>query len=122
MQPLLSRLLCSTLGLLSLAPLADAQFVDLSWSNRKGVSVHVSSRPLPRVWVPGHYEIRTERRWVEGAEKHVYVMPVRETRYDACGRRYEVELRSGYWMLQREPGRFIETEVRVWVPGHWRHC
>lgn len=122
MQSTLRRLLLAILAILTLTPLTRAQFVDLAWSKKKGIAVHVSSRPMPRTWVPGHYEVRTERKWVEGPEQRVYVMPIRETRYDACGRAYEVELRSGYWMLVREPGRFVESKVQTWVPGHWRHC
>ncbi len=122
MKHTLLRLTLAALGTLAFAPRADAQFIDLAYSKKKGVSIHLSNRPAPRMWMPGHYEVRMERTWVEGPEKRVYVMPVRETRFDSCGKPYEVEMRSGYWMLVREPGRFVEREVRVWVPGHWRHC
>lgn len=122
------RFLPLLLAALALTPAANAEFINLQYSKHGkhgkhiGISIGYAPKPAPRVWVPGHYEVRCEKVWVEGPEERVYVMPVHETRYDKCGRAYQVELRSGYWMTVKQPGRFEERRVRTWVPGHYRNC
>lgn len=82
-----------------------------------------------RVWVPGHYEIRTERHWVQGWWEQVWIEPeykrVRATHYNRHGRasivwkevlvsegRYERVWHEGYWETR---------QVREWVPGHYEY-
>jgi hypothetical protein len=48
--------------------------------------------PAEQVWVPGHYEMRVERRWVPG-------------HWDG----------PNVWV----PGHYRDVQVRAWIPGYW---
>ena len=75
-----------------------------------------------RAWVPGHFETREEKVWVEGSERQVWVAPVYDWRYDHCGRPYRVQLEVGHWTCVRSPGHFECRKVQVWVAGRWNDC
>lgn len=77
------------------------------------------SKPY-RVWIPGRYEIREERVWVEGSCERVWVPAQYESRKDYRGCAYRVVVRPGHWETIRHPGHFETREVRVWVDGHWQ--
>lgn len=68
--------------------------------------------PPERVWIPGHSEVRVQRRWVPG---HWEVERGRGG-YDRYGNWYDGRGRR-IWV----PGHYRDVEVRVWVPGHWEH-
>lgn len=100
----------------------------VDYANRS-VTVRASSRGhrvttrtcAPRkVWVPGRYEIQMQKVWVEGRTRKVYVEPVYETRFDSCGRAYQVLIAEGYYRLVRDPGCYQNRRVMVWRPGFWR--
>lgn len=73
------------------------------------------ARPCPPP-PSGHWETRCERVWVPGPVRKVWVPPLYETRYDHCGRPYQVEVRCGFWDTIQEPGYWEQRETRVWVP------
>ena len=114
------------LALLTLAPAAAARGHDHVALTQRFARLpvdrgHRVERCAPaRVWVPGHYEVRIERTWVEGCERRVWVPARVEWRRDACGRGYAVQVCAGYWRVEREPGRYESRKVSVWVPGHWQ--
>ncbi|MEZ6013502.1 MAG: hypothetical protein R3F49_00180 [Planctomycetota bacterium] len=72
----------------------------------------VRHRPEPA----GRWETRCERVWVPGAIRKVWVPPIYATRYDHCGRPYQVEVRCGFWDTIQEQGCWESRETRVWVP------
>ena len=74
-----------------------------------------------RLWVPGHYETRCERVWVQGSSERLWVEPVFELRLDSCGKRVRVELYPGHWRTVQHPGRYELREFQVWVPGQYRY-
>lgn len=92
---------------------------DFAAPNAHGHGFKHVERPRPRVWVDGHYENRCERVWIEGCAKQVWVEPVFERRFDACGRELQVLLRPGCWQWVQTPGHFELRNVQSWVPGHW---
>jgi hypothetical protein len=69
----------------------------------------------------GHWETRVERVWVPGNVRKVWVQPCYETRYDHCGRPYQVQVRGGYWDTIQEQGCWENRETRVWVAHGHRH-
>lgn len=108
---------------------ALAQDISLTYGRRIGrgslaVTIGLPARTCApaRVWVPGRYDVRCERVWIEGCERQVWVEPCYETRWDSCGRPYRVQVRPGHWRPVRDPGRWEQREVRVWIPGHWREA
>jgi hypothetical protein len=78
-----------------------------------------------RHWVPGHYEVQTEKVWIDGCYEKVWVPPVTQ--------RVWVQPRNGrgYWREDIvEPGHFENVwhkgywdyqEVQVWVEGFWAY-
>lgn len=121
------RLLSCALAVVGLVASANAQRIraDLGLRfERPGPSLTLGLRrpscAPARVWIEGHWTTRVERVWVEGCERRVWVEPCWETRWDACGRRIRVQVSAGYWRSERDPGRFENREVRVWIPGYWR--
>jgi len=75
-----------------------------------------------RTWVAGRYEVRIERVWIEGCERQVWIPPRYEVIRDGCGRELRIQVCAGEWRVVRDPGRYENREVRVWVPGHWREA
>jgi hypothetical protein len=70
----------------------------------------------PRPVSSGRWETRTERVWVPGASRKVWVPPIYRTRYDHCGHAYQVQVRPGYWDTIQEQGCWEHRDTRVWVP------
>lgn len=79
-------------------------------------ALHLRCSP-GRFWVPGHYVTRQQKVWIPASKKKVWIDPVYETRYDACGRPYQVRSRGGGWTVQVTPGHFETRCTKVWVPG-----
>lgn len=78
-------------------------------------------RPAPPQY-GGRWETVVERVWVPGACERVWVEPVYATRYDPCGRAYQVCVRAGYWNTIQHPGHYEERSHRVWrSAGGYRH-
>ena len=73
-----------------------------------------------RVWVPGHFEVLKQTVWVPGSSRQVWIAPAYATRFDACGRAYQVCSRPGHWRTITEPGRYETRRVRAWIDGYWR--
>jgi hypothetical protein len=86
-------------------------------------------RSPQRVWVPGHYEVSTERHWVEGWWEQVLVpaeyQRVRLVRYDEYGRAYtawkNVLVQEAHYERVWHEGYWETREVREWVPGYWEY-
>ena len=74
----------------------------------------------PPVWVPAHFETRCEQVWVAGCYETVWVEPVFELRYDACGRAYKICVAGGHTTVVQKPGHYVTRQVQVWVAGHWQ--
>ena len=130
----LAKKVVLTLALIAapLAASAQAQEIALTLSKHfknGSISLALGSGPRcvleprrepARVWIAGHYESRCERVWVAGCSRKEWVPPCYEWRVTACGQRYQVLARAGYWHTVSEPGRFETRNVQVWVPGHWQ--
>jgi hypothetical protein len=71
------------------------------------------------VWVPGHWQTRSEQVWVPGETQRVWVEPVHETIRDPGGGESRVIVREGYWKEVTGAGRYETRTVRVWVPGQY---
>ena len=66
----------------------------------------------------GSFEIIEEKIWVPGRQTRVWVQPVHETWYDACGNPHSYLVRPGYWKTVCEPGRWEIVQRRVWIPNY----
>ena len=118
----------SFLALAALAPAASADGFSFSLSKKlkHGVfNVAFERGPAwyrtcasPR-WIPAHYEDRTERVFVPGCERRVWVPPVYGWFRDPCGRLVHGCIRPGHFAFVRDPGHYEERTVRVWVEGAW---
>jgi hypothetical protein len=80
-----------------------------------------------RTWVPGHFETRIVRTWVEGYWEQVWVpaeyQQVRVTKYDAYGRAItywkQVLVNEAHFERVWHEGFWQEQQVQEWVPGCW---
>lgn len=124
----LHSLLLPLVAVAALAAQGEAQVVELGFRKHfkhGSISIALSNaersecRPVYRVWVPGHYEMREERVWVPGACRRVWVEPVYSWRSDYRGCRRRVLVREGYWESVQEPGHYETRRFRVWVEGCW---
>jgi hypothetical protein len=122
------------LGLLFLAPALPAQAAGSGYGRSGPTSPTI--QPLPRshgsygpsrgyvaprtVWVPGAWVHETQRTWVPGYSERIWHPARFETRFDLCGRAFQVQVSSGHWTSVHHPGHWREHTVRVWRPGHWR--
>lgn len=80
-----------------------------------------SPRPAPPQY-GGHWETVVERVWVPGSCERVWIAPVHETRYDSCGRAYQVCVRAGFWDTIQHPGHYEDHSRQVWRAAGWsRH-
>jgi hypothetical protein len=127
-QALASLVIALTVGAATMAP-AQASDVGFKVQGKHGsLSFHVGGghpapRPVayaPRDWVPSHYETVQERVWVPGHEERVWIAPVYEWRYDACGRAIRVCVQPGYWNTICTSGHYETRPRQVWVEGGWR--
>jgi hypothetical protein len=66
----------------------------------------------------GRYELVTRRVWREGYTRVVHVPAEYVTRYDHCGRPYQVCVRPAYDDRVVVPGCWETVSERVWVPGY----
>ncbi|MEM7308530.1 MAG: hypothetical protein AAF682_17745 [Planctomycetota bacterium] len=73
-----------------------------------------------KVWVPGRYDTVTRQVWIPGGKEKVWIEPLYQTRYDECGRPYQVLVRDGYWTVRQLPGYYETRCEQVWVPGYWK--
>lgn len=85
---------------------------------------YVSSRrhSSSRVWIPGCYRTAYERVWIPTAKKKTWIEPIYETRYDECGRAYQVLVREGCWRWIEVPGHYEDRPVKRYVPGRWEYA
>lgn len=76
-------------------------------------------RPAPPQY-GGHWETIVERVWIPGSCDRVWIAPIHETRYDSCGRAYQVCVRAGYWDTIQRPGHYEDRSRQVWRAAGWR--
>jgi hypothetical protein len=81
-----------------------------------GCSLHPRCAPA-RHWVPGHFEAQETRVWIPERKEKVWVPAVYGTRFDACGRAYQVLIRPARWSVVCDPGHFETRRERVWIAG-----
>ena len=81
-----------------------------------GCAIHRSCVPT-RHWVAGHFEPRETRVWIPESREKVWVPAVYATRFDACGRAYQVQIRPARWKVVCNPGYFETRCERVWIAG-----
>lgn len=93
--------------------------VSVSSGHRRYAPRRVTCPPR-KVWVPGRYVTEYEKYWVPGTSRKVYVPPVHQKRYDACGNPYRYEVSPGRYEVVHEPGYWETRSVKVWKPGYWR--
>ncbi len=120
-------LVCLFSSLLSLAsPVASAQELNACF----GESLEGSNvRAAPYLGRPtyGHrgygafqrYRTVVRRVWIPGTVERVWIEPVYETRYDACGRPIRILVCEGTWKDIERPGHYAIRYVRVWTPARW---
>jgi hypothetical protein len=76
-----------------------------------------------RQWIAGRYETVEREVWIPESREKVWVPALYETRFDPCGRAYQVLVRPGAWTVVCNPGHFETRRERIWVPGgHRTHC
>ena len=80
-----------------------------------------SYRAPRQTWIAGHYEFVNRDVWIPGRIERVYVEPIFETRWNACGLAVRVVIREGYFRDVRRHGHFISRSVRTWIPGQWSY-
>jgi hypothetical protein len=81
---------------------------------------HGYKHPAPRrVWVAGHWALREQKVWVAGRTERVWRPARFETRYDACGIAFSVQVQAGHYETIQHPGSWEWRTQRVWVPGGW---
>jgi len=68
----------------------------------------------------GHWQIVQRRVWTPGYYQGVQVPARYETRYDACGRPYQVLIEAGCTRQEWVPGCWKWVQDRVWVEDPWR--
>lgn len=83
-----------------------------------GVNFWVS--PVRSVWVPGHYEWRTQQVWIEPTWTTEYVPPVYQYGYEGS-RQVRILVREGYYRRVQIPGHYETRQVQVWVEGYWQY-
>ncbi len=77
--------------------------------------------PPSMVWVPGHYETRSETIWVSGPCEQVWVPP----RFEYVWKNHHkvrVLVTPGHYETIHHPGRYEIRETHVWVPGHYEYA
>lgn len=74
------------------------------------------SCPPPRT-ARGHYEFVTERVWIEGRTRRVYVPAKYRTILDDCGFEVRILVRAAYYKTVCDPGYYETRTRRVWVPA-----
>lgn len=89
----------------------------------QGVSLNLASNSrrgsvrTPRGYDGGRYEYRTQRTWIPGSNRRVWVEPSYQWRYDSCGVRFRSLVRAGYYRTIQSAGRYENRQVKVWVPA-----
>jgi hypothetical protein len=83
-------------------------------------SRHRHAPPRVRIWVPGCWDVVTERVWVPGARVRVWVPPRYQEERDRFGRRRTTCVSPGHYRMEERPGHFETRTRRVWREGHWR--
>lgn len=116
-----------------LAPSAQAGDLSIGFSKHGkhssvGVQIGIPLRPRPAPQnYGGSWQTIVERTWVAGTITQVWVQPIYQTRYDGCGRPYQVCVRAGYWDTRQTPGHYEDRTRRVWCaagPSHggWKNA
>ncbi len=72
-----------------------------------------------RVWVAGHWSLREHNVWVAGRTERCWRPARFETRFDACGLAYRIQVHAGYYETVQHPGGWERRTQRVWVAGCW---
>ena len=76
-------------------------------------------RAIPAgVWIPGHYEYRTERVWIAEQLKEKWI-PARHRWVRTRFGWQQICVREGYYRRKPVPGHYRNRQVQVWIPGHW---
>jgi hypothetical protein len=75
--------------------------------------------PPQKVWVPGAWSLHKQQVWLPGATQKIWHAPAFETRFDLCGKSFQVQLSPGYYETVHAPGRWTWQSQRVWSPAHW---
>ncbi len=111
-------------------PSARASDFGVQIHGKKGsIAFHIGNgHPYPaprpvatqREWVPGHFETVEDRVWIQARSERVWVEPVYQWRYDACGRATRVCVQPGYWNTVCAPAHFETCPRQVWIEGFWR--
>ncbi len=76
----------------------------------------------PRHGASDRYRTVARRVWVPGTVERIWIDPVYETRYDACGRPVRILICEGTWKDIERPGHYEIRYVRVWTPTRWSSC
>ena len=86
---------------------------------RRGYGSRGYTPPTTRIWVPGHYTQVAYQVFVPERLEKIWVAPVYETRYRACGTAYQVLVTAGFWKEICHPARYETRYRKQWVPGRY---
>ncbi len=78
---------------------------------------HGSHRPAPVHHQRGHFQTVTERVWVPGCSRQVWVPAQYGWIVDSCGHRRWGVICAGHYQTVQEPGYWKTVTRRVWVPA-----
>lgn len=93
----------------------------VSYGNRAGRRPsYAGSHATKRIWVPARHERVARRTWVPGNRQREWIAPLYDTRYDPCGRSYQVIVREGYWHDVYLPGHYKTHYESVRKPVYYR--
>ena len=84
---------------------------------RIGFGRHAHVCVLRSTWVPGHYESVPHSVYVPGRREKIWIDPIYEDRFDACGQRTRVLVQGGGWKVIEHPGHYETRFEQVWVSG-----
>jgi len=69
-------------------------------------------------YVAGRFETQTQRVWVPGRVRQVWVQPVYDAYCDLFGNTRSRLIRAGYYETIQDPGCYENRRVQVWVEGY----
>jgi hypothetical protein len=97
--------------------------IGFGWNSAPAYSIYtpVYDPYFRSVWMPGYYQIASERAWVPGRYEEVVSTPVVETVLDPLGNTYDAVTQPGSVDYVWREGYWTIEDRRIWVPGHFEY-
>lgn len=125
MKKLLTRIaaLLPVLGLLTLlgAPTNAQEFAGRGHGHRSNVvrSHRAPSYSSSRIWIPGRYEMQTQRVFIAATSRRIWIAPHYATRVLPCGTLERYVAIPGHFETICEPAHYETRNCRVWIKGRY---